>query len=395
VKETATAADEKSELIFTYINDDSFHPLENIGEQELKISKLQKIIDTNENGNNSNGNKENLFVHHTSHSSPSKSFKNNEHNFIKMFIMADLEPSTLLFTIKYRKSDGLFLVYPDFNDSENPYFLEIDQNSRQIYTFHMENLSLINNEATLKQKQQQILKNVQDESCELMKKLKVNLRNEMSQNVPKFCRIILMMEIIDGKHFEFDNIHVQFEIKIPKFVKIVEGILDGTTHSSYKNDDGSWNFGYCHCIVLDIDDELMSTKELDLIKIHFDVISIDSMWKRERREGISSIKIPLKPFKSVYNFQLQCYRDLQGNNSLIDFIERFFLGGIRDVKYLNHTQKDVNNFYGNQTISTGILNVKVQQIQQIKNSYRQNVKMQSIDEVIESYHKAKLKLKTA
>lgn len=60
-----------------------------------------------------------------------------------MHIMADLNDGILLFTIKYRSNDGLLLIYPDLNNIDvNPYLKEIIGDSRNLYQFAMENLSM-------------------------------------------------------------------------------------------------------------------------------------------------------------------------------------------------------------------------------------------------------------
>lgn len=60
-----------------------------------------------------------------------------------MHIMADLKEEILLFSIKYRSHDGLLLIYPDLNNIDvNPYLKEINADSRNLYQFAMENLSM-------------------------------------------------------------------------------------------------------------------------------------------------------------------------------------------------------------------------------------------------------------
>lgn len=378
----------ENQIIFTYTEDDNFRPNDNFSLRELKLTKLRKNA---EEKNSEKVENAGLFNDPKQQFIPSR--YSNGNDFIKMYIMADLEPTTLLFTIQYRKKDGLFFIYPDFNDEENSYYLEIDQNSKQMYTYRMENLSATNNEMIKKTKQRQKLNELQDETCELLKKLHFSAKDH-NFIYPKFCRMVFILDIISGKYFEFDNIHVQFKIRLPKFMKLVDGVLVGATHSSFKNENHYWNFGTCHYLLIDIDDEfLMSKNELDKIIINFDIISIDPFWQRENREGIASIKIPIESSKSIQEVRLQCFRDMQGGNWITDFLERFFLGGIRNIKYHDdNNQNDVQNFYGNSTVTTGILKIKIQQIRQIRHSYRQNMKMQSIDEIINCYHKAKAKL---
>lgn len=74
----------------------------------------------------------------------------NLHQFETMHIMADLETETLLFTLKYRSDDGLLLIYPDLNSIEaNPYLIEINADSRNLYQFAIENLSTDSTNETL------------------------------------------------------------------------------------------------------------------------------------------------------------------------------------------------------------------------------------------------------
>jgi hypothetical protein len=260
-----------------------------------------------------------------------------------------------------------------------------------MYSYFIENLSAKKNEITEKIKQKKKLEELHDETKELMKKINFSARDQ-NFIFPKFSRTVLMLEIINGRDFEYDNIHVQFNIKLPKFAKVIEGVQEASTHSVYRTGD-LFNFGYCHAIIFDIDDEfLLSASKLDLILIEFNVVSIDPLWGRERNEGITSLKIPLQPAKNIQEFDLKCFRDLQGGGWITDCLERFFLGGIRYSRFNQQNQSGVNNFYGNQTVSTGMLNVKVQQIRQIKMSHRQNMKMTTIEEIISCYHKAKSKL---
>lgn len=373
-------------LLFTYTNDDKYLPPDNFGVQDIKFTKLRKNVEDKSKGSENNYG---LFVDPTQKYIATR--YRNGNNFENFVIMADLEPATLLFTIKYRKSDNSFLIYPDFNEPSNAYYLEIDEDRKQIYSFYVENLSSKSNEATQKIKQKKQLDEIHDETKELLKKINFSARDQ-NFIFPKFSRTVLMLEIIRGKDFEYDNIHVQFNIRLPKFAKIIEGVQDASTHSVYRAED-YWNFGYCHAIIFDIDDEFfMSATKLDLIAIEFDVISIDPLWGRERNEGAACLKFPIEPAKSLQEFELKCFRDLQGGSWITDCLERFFLGGIRSSRFNKQNQNGVNNFYGNQTVSTGSLKVKVQQIRQIKMSQRQNMKMKTIEEIINCYHKAKAKL---
>lgn len=388
-KESSDESANESGLIFTYTNDDKFAPLDNFGSRDLKITNLRRNVDANETIKDE-GNSH-LFISNEESFVKTRYALTNGDDFMKMFIMADLEPTTLLVSIFYRASDGVFIIYPDFNTSDNEYLLEIDQNSKQSFGYNVENISLGFNEATKEQAEKEKLAKIQEETCELMKKL--NISKDPQFVYPKFCRVVLLLEIIDGRNFEYENLHVQFDMKLPKFVKVVEGGLNGATHSSVGGQ--VVNFGFCHCLVLDIDDEFsLSATKVDTITINFEVISIDQTWKRERREGIAQIKLPLLGKTNSEIFDLPCYRDLQGGSWIIDFFERFFLGGVHKTDILDQMHDDSINFYGNKTISTGNIRLKVQKMTQTKVSKRSYDKMKTVDEIIRSYHKAKDRLQS-
>lgn len=385
VKESSD--DSESGLIFTYTNDDNYEPADNFGTRDVNLTKLRRNVETNKSDDEEKSLR--MFVDSSKPVVPSRYKVGDE--FVKMFIMADLEPTTLLVSIYYRESDGVFVIYPDFNSLDNEYLLEIDQNSKQLFGYFVKNLSESFNDGTKQLAQKENLNKIQEETNELIKKL--NISKDPDFVYPKFCRIVFLLEIIDGTNFEYDNIHVQFQIKLPKFVKVVEGALNGATHSSAKNGD-VWNYGFCHSLVLDIDDEfLLSANKLDSVTINFEVISIDPTWERERREGIASYKMHLDGGESNQKpINISCCRDLQSGSWFVDFLERFFLGGIHKTTIHDQNQEGVTNFYGNQTVSTGSLRFKIQKITQLKPSKRSYANMKSIDEIISSYHKAKARL---
>ena len=386
IKEAEETESKETRIIFTYTSDDNHQPLDNFGPKEVNATKLRKNVESTSAVEDEKPSK--MFIVSEQKIVPSRYTNGDE--FTKMFIMADLEPTTLLITIQHRKSDGLFMIYPDFNDTSNEYHLEIDQNSKQMFVYVVENMSKTFSDATSQLAEKKKLDKIQEETCELMKKLSVNKEHDFIY--PKFCRIVLLMEIIDARDFDFDHIHVQFSIKLPKFAKLVEGNLKGSTHSSLANEN-LWNFGYCYCLVIDIDDEFsMSKSQLDSIVIDFEVISIDTIWERERREGIASMKIPLESKNNDKVSEISCFRDLQGGNWFNDFLERFFFGGIHKIHDFENKTSNSVNFYGNQTVSTGILRIKTQKIHQVKPSRRNNLKLKSVDEIISSYHEAKAKM---
>lgn len=99
------------------------------------------------------------------------------------------------------------------------------------------------------------------------------------------------------------------------------------------------------------------------MKILYEVVSIDS-WERERTEGYATISIPL--LAGRFRDKIRCYRDL-GNDTWIDWLQRYFVGGRRKVRFkefngidggedCNRTNNELNR-YGNKTETTGYLNI--------------------------------------
>lgn len=56
------------------------------------------------------------------------------------------------------------------------------------------------------------------------------------------------MEIQSAQDFEYDNIHVKYEIILPNKCTLVNGNLIGSTHSSSRSliDNNVWLIGHCH-----------------------------------------------------------------------------------------------------------------------------------------------------
>lgn len=130
------------------------------------------------------------------------------------------------------------------------------------------------------------------------------------------------------------------------------------------------------------------------------MISVDKWWQRERREGLTQFQVSLDQ-SLVCEKNLQCFRDLQGSNKIVDFLERYFFGGLYPNSYnFEGSSEGIVNRYGNQTISTGSLNIRLYLLKQVratlvnKTSLKQGVnqKFPTIDDVIEDYKKAKDRL---
>jgi Meckel syndrome type 1 protein len=167
-------------------------------------------------------------------------------------------------------------VYPDFNDVQaNPYFLEIDLDSRRMFDYGIKNLSENQDEDG----------KLQPQVSDLVDKLtKVALHHHAMDNFalpPRKCQtVFLSLQFLSAKNFEYDNIHIRYQLNVPQQCKVLEGNLRGSTHSSKKLGN-LWNFGYCCDWSLQCSSDFNAD---DSISINFELISVDS-WERERTEG--------------------------------------------------------------------------------------------------------------
>lgn len=65
--------------------------------------------------------------------------------------------------------------------------------------------------------------------------------------------VCFYFEIQMAEHFEYDDIHIKYEIHVPDDCQTIDGTaqLKGCTHSSRRSAiDGCWSFGYCHELTL-------------------------------------------------------------------------------------------------------------------------------------------------
>ncbi|KXJ74512.1 hypothetical protein RP20_CCG013483 [Aedes albopictus] len=129
-----------------------------------------------------------------------------EDDFESMFIMADLASEVVLFTIRWNSKENMLLVYPDFNSmAVNPYYKEIQGDSRQMYHFGIQNLS-----SALKRSVSRETVQIQDA---LMAKLtRLTLREELSKDNFSYpenhqLQFLVLLEVISGENFSYDNTH--------------------------------------------------------------------------------------------------------------------------------------------------------------------------------------------
>lgn len=275
------------------------------------------------------------------------SLLNTTRGFETFYIMAELNIEVVLIVVQWRKSDGLLVIYPDFNNMQHsPYLLEVDADTKQMYHFSVENIS-----SSLPKSFKFPFAESKFKSPVSSDKKQMILPSERDYN-----KAHLLFQIVNGTGFEYDNLHVRFTVKIPPMTTPMnENCLLGSTHSSYKNSKNIWNFSFCHDVSLQSFDHFHID---DFIDLDLRVISIDE-WKRERIEGYGTLRISIKPGLEM-NEKVECYRLTTG--SLIEKLERFFIG---DKKYQEEfemkktIQSEGISRYGIQTISTGEIRIKV------------------------------------
>lgn len=293
----------------------------------------------------------------------------------------------ILFKITWLPNDGTLILYPDFNNYEvNPYYIEIDSDSRNMFHYGIKNISSID----------QIHINFNN----------LNFNDVMDQKTDtfelpksKFARNILIpFNIISLEKFRKTNCYVRYSFHVPTECDIINGHNHGCTHLSIPN-NGIWQLG--HCFNLMISDEL---GQLENLKISFEVISIDRR-NIERIEGRCFFNIAIN--SGVYEHQLDCLREIN-NSSFYDKLQRFFIGGLfqfnveafNSIENNNNNSIRISNRYGNNTISAGKININYNILIQkhpmsnkiLMKSLKQYGKLNSIEKVLHAYHMAKRKL---
>ncbi|XP_055627712.1 tectonic-like complex member Mks1 [Toxorhynchites rutilus septentrionalis] len=317
-----------------------------------------------------------------------------------MFVMADLDTEELLFSLAWNSTENVLFVYPDFNCMKiNPYYKEIQGDSRQMYHFGIKNLSF-KKWITCSQE------TVEIRDVFASKITRFNIRDKLSKDNFEYpenhqVQFLILLEIISGTGFSYSDIFIRYRLDIPSAAKMIAGFVDGSTHST-KQCKGRWLYGHCHEITLQLPENHKTSD--DCVRIYFDIISTDS-WKRERLLGNAYLQISTSFLNTSFERDLICSKVLN-NGTIFDKLEAFLVGGRREVKTLNfYGQNDslLLNRYGSRTEQAGHLKIKCQVIQQhrpqaihISASTKKRNKLSSnlitIEELLSSYHQARERL---
>ncbi|XP_055628149.1 tectonic-like complex member Mks1 [Toxorhynchites rutilus septentrionalis] len=197
-------------------------------------------------------------------------------NMETMFVMADLDTEELLFSLAWNSTENVLFVYPDFNCMKiNPYYKEIQGDSRQMYHFGIKNLSF-KKWITCSQE------TVEIRDVFASKITRFNIRDKLSKDNFEYpenhqVQFLILLEIISGTGFSYSDIFIRYRLDIPSAAKMIAGFVDGSTHST-KQCKGRWLYGHCHEITLQLPENHKTSD--DCVRIYFDIISTDS-WKRE------------------------------------------------------------------------------------------------------------------
>lgn len=234
-----------------------------------------------------------------------------------------------------------------------------------------------------------------------------NKKNLFELPPKRHAYIHFMFEIISADGFEYDNIHVRYTINKPVRFDVVNGEIEGSTHSS-KQKDNNWKIGHLHNLVLKYKlDENNSNMRQDFIKISYEIISIDR-WGTERTEGRTFLNIPIQ--SGIFTDNLNCFREVYGN-FIYDKFHRLLVGGRREFNMIDFIGGGAGgvtrlNRYGTVTKSTGTLRVKRQVVIQkhpdLIEDYRKQKRAvyskikkatTKVDEVLSTYRQQKIVMK--
>ncbi|XP_047999666.1 Meckel syndrome type 1 protein [Leguminivora glycinivorella] len=251
-------------------------------------------------------------------------YDNSEYNEDSQLL---LKQETTLLSLYHNVSLNYLIVSPDVNSLDlNPYQLETGYE----YAVDLDFERLDGEELLV-----------------LLKKLSTKWEKRHKQllkfAMPPLGRrhYCVTLEILSATDFDFDNLYVEFHIKVPEELQCSD-VLHGRTHISKSNTNYSekyWNFG--HLVELNLDGPL--NIDPPPLKLFFEIISTD-WWGRQRTEGYSYLALTPRPGR--YSRQLSCSRPEELNHCEGEG-RRFFVGGchlIRDLEVLVQPQLQDANF---------------------------------------------------
>ncbi|KAI9581824.1 Meckel syndrome type 1 protein homolog [Glossina fuscipes] len=313
-----------------------------------------------------------------------------------MYIYAALNPDTMLAVLKWYDDLQLLHIYPNFTDYYfNTYYIEINTNYRNLYSYGIANASP---EINCRNSVINCLTFVPE-----LFHTKGQMLRSFSSSPKTTQKYLLLFEILAISGTEYKSIHVRYHIKTPPSFLLEDGILDATTHSVSTSSslNKSINIGFCWQMTLVCKSKYSHKHRLH---IFFEVISTDS-WDRERVEGYAYHAINLLQVHQEC-VTLKCMRPRVG---LFDAFTRYFIGGFRHSDFIKffvnirqeHRNEVPPNFhlrYSAQMQNTCQLNFKWQDIKEQNCELLQTFKASKhdviLDDIMIAYRKARVRLET-
>ncbi|CAF0733853.1 unnamed protein product [Brachionus calyciflorus] len=300
----------------------------------------------------------------------SSRFKTKIVPFHTMYIMADLSTAENTFTMNDEvvlccikiDSNGAIVMKPDF--SKDSYFIQTGGFARETYEYFLEHVSSgITTDDLLRE--QRLHKELYLRHSQYIKNL---VGTEFKMPVIGVMKVHIFGEIISAKNFDYDDLHVYYQLDLPKNWHIDRSVpLSGFTPTSRTKVEGDDEVAYfSHPFEFDLyykNDEFnpLNHDELPKMpKILFEVASYDS-WNRYRTEGYTWTQIPVKP--GMYTESKPCWRPR--GDSLIYELRRFFIGGSPELEDITYTaipsdhEGSILSKFGFRTFTTGTLNIRL------------------------------------
>uniref|UniRef100_A0AAR5QII4 Meckel syndrome type 1 protein n=1 Tax=Dendroctonus ponderosae TaxID=77166 RepID=A0AAR5QII4_DENPD len=293
--------------------------------------------------------------------------------FENMYIMADfgqnfegtwLKNEKLLCTVGYNKQSKILRISPDITNTQR-YVLKIHTEKERIFNYYIEHCSN-NVPESIEVNEKTLIKKINDFEALKKEKLfpgpfKLPPRNKLY--------VFVFMEICSAKGFEYSDIFVQYQIKLPQgwFSSDLDH-MKGRTHLCRAADEnGLVHFGHNMEILLEynLTNLGQSNEYSQLPYVYFEIISKGS-WNRYRTEGLCYLQIPIYSSRTLTH-NLKCFRFTKNP---ISEMRRYFIGDYQnydDVSWIgipNGYQENTINKYGTETICTGELNIKINVLHQ-------------------------------
>ncbi|XP_019622108.1 PREDICTED: Meckel syndrome type 1 protein-like [Branchiostoma belcheri] len=307
---------------------------------------------------------------------PTEDFLRNNHVINTpqqtMYIMADLSARNrtpelsdeyVLCSIQV-DNNGVISIKPDFNRSRGPYRLETEGERKEIYEYTLQHVS----KPMSSQEQDREHKMYKELYAKHIETLAASVGEQFEMPPPGILRLNLYGEIVSARNFEYDNLHINFFLELPKNWTSDHGQqLSGVTHTVTTKVEGKDNVAY-FSYPFEYEVFFRNETEDDMPQwplLFLQVLSVDS-WQRYRTEGYGYCGVPSAP--GVHHKTVHTWRPV--GNSLVDPMRRFFIGGSPELEDPTYTAVPTTfdgqrlSKFGFRTESSGSIQIKLYCVQQ-------------------------------